>query len=97
MSRRFVLILLSGVVLLGSGLLLMFQSQPVQVWYHRQRMHSAWKKMYSDPRKTADGFYAYSLGDSNTQFESERQILVKLGDIREINYQFRHLRTLSPE
>lgn len=93
-SRKVRWIVIVGTLVCASAgcLFLLSQQRSVQVWYHRNRMHSAWDKTFAKPKSvTSDGISGYTLGESFERYTAERQALINLGEMREINFKFKHL------
>lgn len=91
---------IAGIILsmVAGSITLLFRQRSVQVWYHRNRMNAAWRATSTGPKTvTSNGLVGVPLGASHKRYQAEREALVRLGEIREFEYKFKHLKRTTRE
>lgn len=96
-KRRNVMLAILGIALMVAGVWLYGAIPDIQRGYYRRMMNRGWEETYSQTPTVDSGFSGITLGEAWERYEYARNELVRLGELKFVNYQFRHLRTSTRE
>jgi hypothetical protein len=94
-KRRWMMVV--GGVLAAATLLWFVDWRAVRVRYHDAQMKKAYQEQVENQSVSHDGLGGFEVGEPTARFEYHRDRLVELGTVVHKYYEFRHLRTSTPE